>query len=90
MVYAETRTFIVTCLLCSFLTNQWQRFRKVIAIRHLINWIIQELLLVDLAKKNYTRAKTLAQTLDNIDNEYIIYIEYIYIYIYYSRKMNFY
>ena len=29
LVYAEVRTFIVTCPLYSCLTNQWQRFRKV-------------------------------------------------------------
>ena len=48
------RTFIVTCLLYSCLTNQSNILGK-LAIRGLNNWAIQELLLADLAKTQYTR-----------------------------------
>ena len=43
LAYAEMRTFIVTCLLHSCLTNS-NVLRK-LAIRDLNNWVIQELLL---------------------------------------------
>ena len=53
-VYAEMRTFIVTCLLYSCLTTNSILLGK-LAIRDLNNWVIQELLLADLAKTQYTR-----------------------------------
>ena len=40
------------CLLYSCLTNHTQRFRK--AVCDLNNWVIEELLWVDLAKTKYT------------------------------------
>ena len=47
-------TFIVTRLLYSCLTNQSHVLVK-LAIRDLNYWVIQELLLVDFAKTQYTR-----------------------------------
>ena len=56
LVYAEMRTFIVTCLLYSCLTYSTNsNVLGKLAIRDLNNWVIQELLLADLAKKQYTR-----------------------------------
>ena len=48
------RTLIVTCLLYSCLTNHCNVLGK-LAIRDLNNWVIQELLLANLAKAQYTR-----------------------------------
>ena len=48
------RTFIVTCLLYSYLTNRCNVLGK-LAIRDLNDWVIQELLLANLAKTQYTR-----------------------------------
>ena len=53
LLYAEIRNFIVTCLLYSCLTNS--NVLGKLAIRDLNSWVIQELLLVDLAKTQYTR-----------------------------------
>ena len=50
---AEIRTFIVTCLLHFRLTNTSVLGKS--TIRDLNNWVIQELLLADWAKTQYTR-----------------------------------
>ena len=50
------RTFIVTCLLYSCLSNQTNsNVLEKLAIRDFKNWVIQELLLADLTKTQYTR-----------------------------------
>ena len=55
LVYKEVRTFIVTCLLYSCLTITNSNVLGKLAIRDLNNGVIQELLLVDLAKTQYIR-----------------------------------
>ena len=54
LVYAKIRSFIVTCLLCSCPTNQYQHFRNV-SHPSLKQLVIKEFLLEDLAKTQYTR-----------------------------------
>ena len=50
------RNFIVTCLLYSCLTNQsYGNVLGKLALRDLNNWVIQELILVDLANIQCTR-----------------------------------
>ena len=49
------RTFIVTCLLCSYLINQYSNVLGKLAVPDLNNWVIQELLLADFAKTQYRR-----------------------------------
>ena len=54
MVYAGMRNFIVTCLcILAQLTNG--NVLGKLAIRYFNNWVIQELLLTDMAKTQYTR-----------------------------------
>ena len=49
------RTFIVTCLILYFcLTIPVATFEEIVYIRDVNNWVIQELLLADLAKTQYT------------------------------------
>ena len=43
----------MTCLLCSYLMNQYSNVLGKLAVRDLNNWVIQELLLADFAKTQY-------------------------------------